>query len=244
MLAIRMPGRQLITYILACGLSVNGFGQSAAVKGIDSAYLYLKADPCADFYEFANGTWRAQHPIPKSMDRWSRRWEAGEVNKDQLRVILDRLQSEGGQPKGTPSQLTRDFYHACIDQTAVDRAGLAPLEPLLARVAAIRDLAGLQAALVNLHGLGVQVPFYLYGNSDLHDPQNVIADVGAGGLGLPDRDYYLKPEKRFADARAGYVKHVAKMFRLAGSSDSDAAAPASVVMTFETALAKASFDTR
>ena len=237
-----VPVCQLILFCLAAGCAITGFSQTAPLKGIETADLDRQADPCTDFYQFANGTWRAQHPIPPSMDRWSRRWKAGEANKEQLRVILDDVASHPAQPKGTPGQLTGDFYAACTNQEAVDQAGITPLLPLLQKVASINDLSGLQTALIDLHDIGVQVPFYLYGNSDLHDPQNVIADVGAGGLGLPDRDYYLKPEKRFVDARAGYLKHVANMLRLGRYSEADAATSAQTILTFETALAKASLD--
>jgi putative endopeptidase len=174
-------------------------------------------------------SWRAEHPIPSSMDRWSRRWEAGEINKDQLRMILDDVSSQPGQTAGTPAQLTGDFYAACTNQKAIDQAGIKPLEPLMAKVNAIRDRAGVVAGIVELHSLGIQVPFGLSGSSDLHDPRYVIAHVGAGGLGLPDRDYYLKPEKRFADARTGYLSYVSKIFRLAGSTDQEAAAAAKTV---------------
>jgi putative endopeptidase len=234
--------RSLILLCLAAGFAAAGFSQTAPLKGIETGDLDRKADPCSNFYQYANGSWRAQHPIPASMDRWSRRWEAGEANKDQLRVILDDVSSHPDQPKGTPGQLTGDFYAACTNQTAIDKAGLTPLLPMLQKISEIRDLAGLQSVIIELQADGITAPFYLYGQSDLHDPQNVIADVGAAGLGLPDRDYYLKPEQRFADARAGYLKHVANILQLAGASDSEAAASAKTIMAFETALAKASLD--
>jgi putative endopeptidase len=234
--------RRLLLFCLATGLAVNGFCQTAPTKSIETGDLDRKADPCTDFFQYANGAWRAQHPIPASMDRWSRRWEAGEANKDQLRKILDDVSSHPDQPKGSPAQLTGDFYAACTDVKAIDRVGLKPLQPILDKIAAIHDRASLQAVIMELHTDGMQVPFTVIGNSSFHDPQNVIAWVGAGGLGLPDRDYYIKPEKRFADARAGYVIHVAKMFQLAGSSEAEAKAAAQTVMTFETSLAKASLD--
>ncbi len=227
---------------LAAVLSNLSYSQTPPLKGIQISDLDRQADACTDFYQFANGTWRAQNPIPSSMDRWSRRWQAGEVNKERLQTILDAVSSGPSQATGTPGQLTGDFYAACTNQKAIDEAGITPLDPILQKVAAIHDLAGLQSTIIELHNIGVQVPFYLYGNSDLHDPQNVIADVGAGGLGLPDRDYYVKTEKRFEDARAGYLKHVAAIFRLAGSTGAAASAAAQTVMTFETALAKASLD--
>jgi putative endopeptidase len=215
--------------------------QSSNLKGIEVADLDKKADPCADFFEYSNGTWRAQNPIPKSMDRWSRRWKAGETNKDQLKVILDDLSSHEA-PKGTPAQLTGDFYAACTNEKAIDAAGTKPLQPMLKQIAAIKTAADLDAAIIALQDIGVQVPFNLNSTPDAHAPENVIADIGAAGLGLPDRDYYLKPEKRFVDARAGYLVHVAKILELAGSSPAEAKAAANTVMTMETALAKASLD--
>jgi endothelin-converting enzyme/putative endopeptidase len=226
---------------LVAAFSGTAICQSGSLKGIDVADLDKKVDPCNDFYEYSNGTWRAQNPIPNSMDRWSRRWKAGETNKDQLKIILDDVSSRAAT-KGTPAQLTGDFYAACTNQKAVDAAGTKPLAPMLKQIDAIKTAADLDAAIIALQDIGVQVPFNLLSTSDVHAPENVIADVGAAGLGLPDRDYYLKPEKRFVDARAGYLLHVAKILELAGSSPAQAKAAADTVMTMETALAKASLD--
>lgn len=234
--------RRLLTLCFAMSLAGAGLSRAAELKGIEAADLDRKASPCTDFYEFANGTWRAQHPIPTSMDRWSRRWEAGEANKDQLRTILDDVSSHKDQPKGSVGQLTGDFYAACTDEKAIDQDGIKPLSRLLKVVNDIHDRAALQTAIVQLHASGVLAPFYLAGQPDVHAPQDVIADVGAGGLGLPDRDYYVKTEKRFVDARSGYLAHVAKMFTLAGASEADAKKAAQSVMSFETELAKASLD--
>ncbi len=215
--------------------------QSKHLSGVEKGDLDLKADPCTDFYEYSNGTWRAQNPIPNSMQRWSRRWKAGETNKDQLRIILDDISSQKAV-EGTTAQLTGDFYAACTNQKAIDTAGIKPLMPVLEQIASIKNREDLQRVVVALHDMGVQVPFNLSSTPDPHAPENVIADVGAGGLGLPDRDYYVKTEKRFVEARAEYLVHVAKLFELAGSSPEEAKAAASTVMTFETALAKASLD--
>jgi putative endopeptidase len=233
---------RFLTFCVAIACATTGFGQTNKLKSIEVADMDLKAAPCGDFFDYSNGAWRAQHPIPASMDRWSRRWEAGETNKEQLRTILDDVSSHKDRPKGSVGQLTGDFYAACTDQKAVDQAGIQPLMPLLNLVDEVHDRAGLQAAIIQLQSNGVQVPFNLSGAPDRHAPENVIADVGAGGLGLPDRDYYLKPEKRFADARAGYLVHVAKIFTLAGASDAAATKAAQSVMSFETELAKASLD--
>jgi len=231
-----------LTILLAMTMGVSGFAQVAALKGIDTSDLNRTAKPCDNFYDFANGTWRAKNPIPGSMDRWSRRWQAGEQNKEQLRKILDELSSAPGKAKGSPAQLTGDFYAACTNVKAVDAAGVAPLKPYLDAIDAIHDADSLQQELRELHATGVMVPFTFSGSQNVHSPTDVIADVGAGGLGLPDRDYYVKPEKRFADARAAYLVYVAKIFTLSGEPEGKAKAAAQTVMDFETALAKASLD--
>ena len=231
-----------LAVLLAAAMGTMCCAQDAALKGIDTSDLNRAVKPCDNFYDFANGAWREKNPIPASMDRWSRRWQAGELNKDQLRKILDEISAAPQQSKGSTGQLTGDFYAACINQKAVDQAGIAPLEKYLDQVDAIHDSAGLQQELRELQAMGVQVPFSFGGTQNAHAPTDVIADVGASGLGLPDRDYYVKPEKRFADARAGYLIYVAKIFTLAGASESDAKAAAQTVMDFETALAKASLD--
>ena len=231
-----------IALLTSMAAGVPATAQQATLKGIEVSDLDRSVKPCDDFYDYANGAWRAQNPIPASMDRWSRRWKAGEDNKDQLRTILEEVSAAPEQPRGTPGQLTGDFYAACMNVKAIDEAGVAPLKSYLAAIDAIQNQADLQKALAELQAIGVQAPFSFAAMQHPHDPDRMIAEVGASGLGLPDRDYYVKTEQRFADARAGYVVYVAKIFTLAGASAADAKAAAQTVMTFETALAKASLD--
>ncbi|HEY9126124.1 MAG TPA: M13 family metallopeptidase, partial [Acidobacteriaceae bacterium] len=226
--------------ISACAQQANG--QQSSLKGVELSDINKSVAPCDNFFDYSNGAWRSQNPIPASMDRWSRRWQAGERNKDQLKEILDDLSAKKDSPAGSPAQLTGDFYAACTNTAAIDARGITPLKPYLDAISAIHDPTTLQAQIRELHALGIGVPFGFGSSQNPHSPNDVIADIGASGLGLPDRDYYLKPDKRFADARAGYLVYVAKIFTLAGSSDSDAKAAAQTVMTFETALAKASLD--
>lgn len=221
---------------------IGAFAQQPALKGVALADMDRTVKPCDDFFNYSNGTWRAQNPIPAYMDRWSRRWQAGEVNKDQLRKILDEISSGPAKPKGSTAQLTGDFYAACTNVKVVDEAGVTPLKPYLAAIDSIHDQASLQKELAELHAIGTMAPFYFASAQDPHDTTRMIADVGAAGLSLPDRDYYLKAEQRFADARAGYLVYVAKIFTLAGANEAEAKAAAQTVMTFETALARASLD--
>src|SRR5262249_3002481 len=174
--------------------------------------------------------------------RWSRRWKSGEDTKNQLHEILDGAAAKTDWPKGGVEQLIGDFYSACMDETRANQLGATPLKPLLAEIDGIKDVAGVQRTIRTLHGLGVGVPFGFGSNPDNHDPTQVIAQVYASGLGMPDRDYYLKPDERFKDAREKYKAHVAKMFELAGWSVAVAKTASETVFKIETQLAEHSLD--
>ena len=204
--------------------------------------LDRSADPCTDFYQYANGTWRAKNPIPASMDRWSRRWQAGETNKQRLTEILDEVSRRTDWPAHSVEQQIGDLYASCIDERAVDDAGARPLQPLLDEIAAIKTPADLQRVLRELAAQGIAVPFSISSNPDFHDPAHTIAFLTAGGLGLPDRDYYSKKEPRFVAARAKYHDHVARVFALLGRPARDAEAAARTVFDFEARLAAATLD--
>jgi endothelin-converting enzyme/putative endopeptidase len=209
---------------------------------VDLNDLDRKADPCVDFYDFANGTWRANNPIPASMTRWSKRWQAGETSKEKLRDILDEAAKDKTAPKGSVEQIIGSYYGACMDESRVNARGLDPIRPWFTKIDEARDTAALQKVMLGLQDILVDIPFSLQSQSDPHKPSWVLANVGAGGLGLPERDYYLKPEARFQEARAKYVDHVTAMFKLAGWDQKSSEAAAKTVMEMETKLASASMD--
>ena len=234
---MRIPG---LVLLLLC-TSIASFAQSAP-KGVEVTDIDKTVAPCVDFYQYANGKWRADNPIPASMTRWSRRWSAGEQTKDRLREILDEISKRKDWPTGSVEQVIGDHYCACMDEARVNTLGAAPLMPWFADVDKMKNPADVQAMIARLHAYGVAVPFALGGNSDSQEPNNVIAYVYATGLGLPDRDYYVKQEPRFKEAREKYLAHVTTMFKLAGSDEAKAKAAAATVMRFETALAEHSLD--
>ena len=216
--------------------------QTAPLHSIDVTDLDRKVDPCSDFYEFSNGDWRASHPIPATMVRWSKRWESGETTKDKLKEILDTAQQDTGAAKGSTEQIIGDYYGACMDESRVNARGIEPLKKWFAEIDAVNDNSGLQPVIANMHDILVTVPFNLSSSTDPHRPTWVLADIGASGYALPDRDYYLKPDARFKEAREKYVEHIAKMFTLVGWNEKSATSGAQTVMAMETRFAEVSLD--
>ena len=231
--------RIVLILALACA---PAFGSTEQVRGVYVGDMDKTADPCSNFYDYANGTWRASNPIPDSMTRWSRRWAAGETAKDQLKTILEDVSSKTDWKKGSVEQQISDFYGACMDQARVDALGFTPVKPLLSDIDAMKGAGDVQKMIARLHAQGIFVPFGLGANSDNHEPTLVIAHIYASGLGLPDRDYYFKTEDRFKETREKYRAHVASIFKLAGYDEAAAAKAAETVFAFETKLADASLD--
>jgi endothelin-converting enzyme/putative endopeptidase len=230
------------TLVVLSALLAAALSPDAPLKGPEPGDIDRKADPCNDFYEFANGAWRAENPIPASMPRWSRRWAAGEASKDRLKLILEEASAAKDQPKGSIDQLIGDFFGACMDESRADSLGVKPLAPLMAEIAGMKNSADVRVVISRFHAIAIPVSFALAGQSDNHNPADVIAQIFASGLGMPDCDYYVKPEPRFKEARKKYLAHVAAMFRLAGETEAGAKSAAATVMRMETRLAEKSLD--
>jgi len=187
-----MRGRLLVIVLgLAVALIAGQRGFTQSLHSVDISDLDRTANPCDDFFQFANGTWRANNPIPASMARWSRRWQAGESAKDRLHEILEAAAADKNASKGSTEQVIGDYYAACMDESRVNARGLEPVKPWFAKIDGARDTPALQEVIAELHDILVSVPFAMASQPDAHKPSWVLADIGASGLSLPDRDYYL-----------------------------------------------------
>src|ERR1700682_5856736 len=141
--------RALLSAVLLTLLSFVAAAQTAE-KGVFVEDIDKSANACTDFFAYANGAWRAANPIPAEMDRWSRRWEAGEQNKEQLRALLDDVLKKKDWPAGSIDPQISDFYGGCMDAARIDAAGTKPIQPLLAEIKAVKSRADLQRVIARL----------------------------------------------------------------------------------------------
>ncbi len=210
------------------------------VRGLDIRNFDTSTRACDDFYQFANGGWLARNPVPPAYQRWGVFNEVNNRNEDLLHEILEAATNNPDAEPGSNEQKIGDFFASAMDVEKIEAAGLDPLKPDLARIDAIGSLADLQKVITQFHLEGISSLFDLGVYEDLKDTSRSILYVTQGGLGLPDRDYYVKDDADSKKLREQYVAHVAKMFMLLGEPEADANAHAATVMEIETRLAKAS----
>jgi len=208
---------------------------------LDTTVMDRSADPCEDLYRFACGAWNEKNPIPADQSRWSVYAKMANENQRYLWGVLQTLSAKTDGRSVNQAKLG-DYFSACMNEDAVQAAGLKPLQPLLGRIAALEDKRQLPALLaaLQLAAGGERLLFGFSAAQDFADATQQIAFASAGGLGLPDRDYYLKHDAKTRTLRSQYLAHVTRIFALLGETPAAAKAQAAQVLAFETALAQAS----
>jgi putative endopeptidase len=208
---------------------------------LDPKSMDRTVDPCVDFYKYSCSGWIGANPIPPDQSRWD---VYAKLESDNERLLWGLL-IDAAKPSANRSVVETeigDFFTACMDEPGIEKAGATPVQPELDAVAALKSIRDIPAFLGREHLAlsGGNMMFGFDSGQDYADASQVIAFAEAGGLGLPDRDYYVKTDAKSVETRQKYVEHVQKMLELLGESADQAKAHAQTIMEIETALAKAS----
>jgi putative endopeptidase len=209
-------------------------------KFIDPANMDLSVKPGDDFFDYANGTWLKENPIPAKETRWGSFNILHQQNTDKLLALLKEVSKTPGLPKGSLKQRVGDLYASGMDTLTIEKLGYNPIKPDLARIAKISDLNGVINEIVYERVNGEGGPLFGFGvGQDSKHPTKNIVQFGQGGTSLPDRDYYLKDDARTKKVQEAYKKYIVELFTLTGGSNTTAGNNAATIFDIETALAKA-----
>ena len=203
---------------------------------LESQTMDRSANPCTDFFKYANGKWLIDNPIPADRSRYSAYDEVMERNLRDLKSIVE----DAGQAKGAAGKMVGDFYHSGMDEAAINAAGTRPIAPQLDRIKAINSRQDLIDVLAEQSRMGMNPLYNFFVDQDARNTLRYIPQLAQGGIGLPDRDYYVKTDAKTVKIREQYLAHVEKMFTLLGETPQQAKADAATIMRMETRLAKAS----
>lgn len=197
--------------------------------------------PGDDFYRFVNADWIAAHPVPPDKTAYDVFAELNDITEENLRSLVEELAEESGAEPGPLARKIGDFYHAGMDTGSIERLGLGPVREELDRIGSIQGISDLQAVIAHLVSLGIAPCFEVFAEIDAKNSSMMIAGVAQSGLGLPNKEYYLKEDPESENIRTRYRDHIANMYTILGLSADSASGASNTVLDIETRLARASF---
>jgi putative endopeptidase len=231
-----------VAAVIGCGTKVTNTEEvtTTNIRGIDPKNFDTTYAPCQDFYQYANGAWLKNNPVPKEYGSWGTFHEVFERNNKLLKQILDEV-SAGQHPAGSVKQKIGDFYACGMDTAAINRTGIEPLKADFARIDAISSVPELCRVISGYHAEGMDMLFDTDAMEDLFNSSMTNLYAMQAGLSLPERDYYTRDDSASVKLREQFVEHMTNMFKLLGDDATSAAAHAKAVMALETRLAEASW---
>jgi putative endopeptidase len=197
--------------------------------------------PGDDFYDYVNGSWIKNHPIPADKNAISAFDELLERNRSDIREIIEEAASDKNAQQGSITQKIGTFYNSGMDTLSIEKMGIKPIEKFFEKIGSVRNIKDLQNVAAYFQTYQAGPFFYLFSNQDSKNSTSVIAGCYQAGLGLPERDYYFNNDNSTKKIREEYIVHVTNMFELLNEKPDVAAKDALTVMKIETELAKASF---
>ncbi len=231
-----------LSILLVC-IALNSIGSKSLPKepkkpkGINLSYMDKTADPREDFYKYSCGNWLKNNPVPSSESTWGSFNEIQEKNNDLLKSILEDA-SKAKAKKGSIHQIIGDFYYSAMDSVKIEKEGINPLKAEFLKINSIKNRDDLIKSIGHLHSYGIESMFSFYVYQDAKKSDQNIVYLGQGGLGLPDRDFYLKDDEKSKNIVAEYRKHLIETFLLMGRDKNAAEKNANIIIGIETSLAK------
>ncbi|HEY7479517.1 MAG TPA: M13 family metallopeptidase [Gemmatimonadales bacterium] len=229
----------VVSMLALAPLSALSAQSSASIKAVDSARFDTSCAPCRDFFQYANGGWAKRTEIPAQYISFGVGREVQDRTEALLRKILEDAAREAPRSTDSTTRLVGTFYATCMDSTRAAREAAAPLRPQLRLIAGVHTRSDLSAVLGELQHQGINVGLPVFAYPDLASSDTLRLNFYQGSYGLPDRDYYLRPDSAFAAARTDYRAHVLRMFQLLGEKPEAARQDAERVWRVESALARA-----
>lgn len=233
-----MAATAILTISLLSGGCTSKETKNAKV--LDAANMDTSIKAGDDFYRYANGAWMKNNPIPAEYSRYGAFEVLENENYEQLKEVLSEASKDKSAAKGSINQKIRDFYNSGMDTAKIEKDGFSPLKNELSQIETLSTTEDIQKLIAQQHEAGNYPLFYLFSAGDERNSTMMIAQMYQGGLGMPDRDYYLSDDSRSKEIRAAYEKHISKMFQLTGIAPSQADNDAKTVLKLETELAKIS----